>query len=117
VLDGRVMADTTEEEAAAAAPELRRIREIWPDDDRHLTPSSAAPGGVQLGDGSDGPRGPVDAAAPIKLVLRHLSTRLRALFLPEGFPASVTPDYLPYQLWSIPTHITARNGGRPRQDE
>lgn len=29
-----------------------------------------------------------------------------ALLLPRGFPSSVTPDYLPYQLWSLPVHIT-----------
>lgn len=29
-----------------------------------------------------------------------------ALLLPRGFPSSVTPDYLTYQLWSLPVHIT-----------
>lgn len=27
-------------------------------------------------------------------------------FLPAGFPASVADDYLPYQLWAVPCHIT-----------
>ena len=36
---------------------------------------------------------------------------LQELFLPQGFPNSVTPDYLSYQLWSVPTHITVRNQG------
>lgn len=26
-------------------------------------------------------------------------SRLLAVFLPQGFPDSVSPDYLPYQLW------------------
>eukprot|EP00775_Hariotina_reticulata_P012982 gene12982-13111_t len=29
-----------------------------------------------------------------------------ALYLPAGFPASVTDDYLAYQLYTIPAHIT-----------
>lgn len=31
---------------------------------------------------------------------------VRTIFLPAGFPDSVTPDYLPYQLWTLPTHVT-----------
>lgn len=31
---------------------------------------------------------------------------LRAFFLPRGWPGSVTPDYLAYQLATIPCHIT-----------
>jgi len=27
-------------------------------------------------------------------------------FLPAGFPDSVANDYLPYQLWAVPCHIT-----------
>lgn len=27
------------------------------------------------------------------------ASRLLAVFLPQGFPESVSPDYLPYQLW------------------
>ncbi|XP_005598795.1 RUS family member 1 isoform X3 [Equus przewalskii] len=34
---------------------------------------------------------PATASAPL--------SRLLALFLPQGFPDSVSPDYLPYQLW------------------
>jgi hypothetical protein len=30
----------------------------------------------------------------------------RAFFLPQGWPGSVTDDYLHYQLWSFPTHVT-----------
>ncbi|KAJ9526665.1 hypothetical protein QJQ45_017575 [Haematococcus lacustris] len=30
---------------------------------------------------------------------------IQSLFLPDGYPSSVTPDYLPYQLWAAPTHI------------
>lgn len=38
--------------------------------------------------------------------LAYLPDSLRELFLPPGFPSSVTPDYLPYQVWSLPTHVT-----------
>jgi hypothetical protein len=31
---------------------------------------------------------------------------LRTLYLPAGFPSSVTDDYLAYQLYTIPAHIT-----------
>lgn len=31
---------------------------------------------------------------------------LAGLFLPQGWPDSVTPDYLEYQLWTLPTHVT-----------
>ncbi|KAG2489606.1 hypothetical protein HYH03_011886 [Edaphochlamys debaryana] len=40
------------------------------------------------------------------LALAALPDTLKDLFLPPGFPSTVTPDYLPYQLWSMPTHIT-----------
>ncbi|KAF6271296.1 hypothetical protein mRhiFer1_001718 [Rhinolophus ferrumequinum] len=39
--------------------------------------------------GAGGPPGP---ASP-------LASRLLTVFLPQGFPESVSPDYLPYQLW------------------
>jgi Vitamin B6 photo-protection and homoeostasis len=29
--------------------------------------------------------------------------------LPAGFPETVTPDYLSYQLWAVPAHVTVRN--------
>lgn len=29
----------------------------------------------------------------------HWTARLFSLFLPEGYPASVPSDYLPYQFW------------------
>lgn len=31
---------------------------------------------------------------------------LRAFFLPRGWPHSVTPDYLNYQLATVPAHVT-----------
>eukprot|EP00891_Asterochloris_glomerata_P007747 jgi/Astpho2/7747/e_gw1.00116.24.1_t len=31
-------------------------------------------------------------------------------FLPKGFPDSVTPDYLAYQLWAVPSHIAGWMG-------
>lgn len=33
------------------------------------------------------------------------------LFLPVGFPETVSPDYLAYQLWAVPSHITGWMGG------
>lgn len=32
------------------------------------------------------------------------------LILPVGYPDSVTPDYLSYQLWAVPAHITGWMG-------
>jgi hypothetical protein len=32
--------------------------------------------------------------------------RLKSLFLPDGYPGSVTDDYLEYQLWTVPAHIS-----------
>eukprot|EP00884_Botryococcus_braunii_P023412 jgi/Botrbrau1/9755/Bobra.85_1s0006.1 len=32
--------------------------------------------------------------------------RCQRVFLPKGFPDSVTPDYLRYQLWAVPCHVT-----------
>lgn len=31
---------------------------------------------------------------------------IKAFMLPPGFPNTVTADYLPYVLWSFPTHVT-----------
>jgi hypothetical protein len=31
---------------------------------------------------------------------------IKAFMLPPGFPTTVTADYLPYVLWSFPTHVT-----------
>lgn len=28
------------------------------------------------------------------------------MLLPDGYPETLTPDYLPYQLWTLPVHIT-----------
>ena len=36
----------------------------------------------------------------------HIHLPLAGTFLPEQYPDSVTPDYLSYQLWAVPTHIT-----------
>lgn len=35
-----------------------------------------------------------------------VSDALSALYLPAGYPISVTDDYLPYQLATVPAHIT-----------
>eukprot|EP00798_Chlamydomonas_sp_ICE-L_P020131 gene20131-26862_t len=35
-----------------------------------------------------------------------IKQRLGELFLPDGYPSSVSIDYLDYQLWSVPCHIT-----------
>lgn len=40
-----------------------------------------------------------------------LHTRTAGLILPVGYPDSVTPDYLAYQLWAVPSHITGWMGG------
>ncbi|KXZ56959.1 hypothetical protein GPECTOR_1g865 [Gonium pectorale] len=58
-------------------------------------PSTASPGAAASP--SRGPHLPPLASLP---------SAARELFLPPGFPESVTPDYLPYQLWSVPTHVT-----------
>ncbi|XP_027187356.1 protein root UVB sensitive 3 isoform X2 [Cicer arietinum] len=31
----------------------------------------------------------------------HLWTRFLQAFVPEGFPSSVTPDYVPFQIWDL----------------
>ena len=49
---------------------------------------------------------PIPDHQPTLRLLQRMSTKVKSLFLPEGYPDSVTPDYLPYQLWSMPTHIT-----------
>jgi hypothetical protein len=46
----------------------------------------------------------VSQAAP--LTTQQATARLKALFLPDGYPSSVTDDYLAYQLWTVPAHIT-----------
>ena len=30
----------------------------------------------------------------------------RSFFLPQGWPHTVTPDYLRYQLFTFPSHVT-----------
>ncbi|DBB16035.1 hypothetical protein WJX82_010959 [Trebouxia sp. C0006] len=37
---------------------------------------------------------------------KNVSDLLKGLILPVGYPDSVTPDYLAYQLWAVPSHIT-----------
>ena len=37
---------------------------------------------------------------------KGLFTPLRSLFLPQGWPESVSSDYLSYQLWTFPSHVT-----------
>ena len=33
-------------------------------------------------------------------------TPCAGFFLPNGYPHAISPDYVPYQLWTLPTHIT-----------
>ena len=40
-------------------------------------------------------------------------SRLLAVFLPQGFPDSVSPDYLPYQLWDS-VQVSPADWGRER---
>ncbi|GIL86926.1 hypothetical protein Vretimale_15536 [Volvox reticuliferus] len=53
------------------------------------------------------PMTPTSSAVRVSLApLASLPDSIRDLFLPPGYPSSVTPDYLSYQLWSMPTHVT-----------
>ena len=58
--------------------------------------------------GGGGPSSPAAAAeeAPAPAAALDPLALLRSFFLPAGYPATVTPDYLPYQLWTAPTHVT-----------
>lgn len=57
-------------------------------------------------EGRDGGAGGAPAAAS------PLASRLLTVFLPQGFPESVSPDYLPYQLWdSVQVSGAASTGG------
>ncbi|KAI8463307.1 MAG: vitamin B6 photo-protection and homoeostasis-domain-containing protein [Monoraphidium minutum] len=64
--------------------------------------SSTSLGG---GGGAAGATPPGPQAPPAAWARPRPLAALRALYLPEGFPAAVTPDYLSYQLVSVPTHI------------
>lgn len=37
--------------------------------------------------------------------LRQLGREVQKLFVPRGWPESVTEDYLRYQLWTFPSHV------------
>ncbi|KAL3152745.1 hypothetical protein ABBQ38_012335 [Trebouxia sp. C0009 RCD-2024] len=41
---------------------------------------------------------------------KNITDVLKGLILPVGYPDSVTPDYLAYQLWAVPAHITGWMG-------
>ncbi len=36
----------------------------------------------------------------------HSSSACAGFFLPKGYPDTVTPDYLRFQLWAVPAHVT-----------
>lgn len=36
----------------------------------------------------------------------HSQALCAELFLPTGYPDTLTPDYLQYQLWALPVHVT-----------
>ncbi|KAK4479827.1 hypothetical protein RD792_015368 [Penstemon davidsonii] len=40
-----------------------------------------------------------DSVRKSALRFNHLSRRILDAFVPEGFPSSVTPDYVPFQIW------------------
>ena len=41
----------------------------------------------------------------------NVISKMRAGFvLPKGYPEAVTPDYLAFQLWAVPAHITGWMG-------
>eukprot|EP00210_Caulerpa_lentillifera_P009103 g8681.t2 len=42
----------------------------------------------------------------IKKRTKPITDAIFSLFLPTGFPRTVSSDYLTYQLWTLPTHIT-----------
>jgi len=57
--------------------------------------------------GNEGERNPPrPPPSPLALLSRSLRRRAEAALLPRGYPASVTPDYLEYQLASLPVHVT-----------
>jgi len=39
-------------------------------------------------------------------LLEDASTAVQTFLLPAGYPNSVTPDYLPFMMWTFPTHVT-----------
>lgn len=43
---------------------------------------------------------------PLSCQVSAVRESLSRLFLPAGYPVSVTDDYLPYQLATVPAHIT-----------
>ncbi len=60
-----------------------------------------------MGDPCHSKKWVVYACIRSSLLLRRASLIRRAgFFLPAGFPGSVAGDYLPYQLWAVPCHIT-----------
>ncbi|KAM9208948.1 RUS family member 1 [Dugong dugon] len=61
-------------------------------------------------EGRDGGRGGTPGAASSPL------SGLLAVFLPQGFPDSVSPDYLPYQLWdSVQAFASSLSGALATQ--
>lgn len=64
-------------------------------------PASAGPGGRRGGRASVEKRGTFYSRVGLFMALMYhrLATMLSIAFLPSGFPSSVTPDYLPYQMW------------------
>jgi hypothetical protein len=44
-------------------------------------------------------------STPARTLPAALAASLATTFLPRGFPATVTPDYLPYQLAAAPSHV------------
>ena len=56
-------------------------------------------GGATAGAPPAPPSPPPPASSP------PFNAAVAAFFLPRGFPDSVTPDYLPYQLAALPVHV------------
>lgn len=50
---------------------------------------------------ADGQKGNACGRLASLTVLWHAA----ALFLPRGYPESVSEDYLDYQLWAFPSHV------------
>ena len=73
----------------------KRIQSIQFQDDLHE---------VEIGEASAHHRG--DEGVVSQLLSAGPVRAVQMLFLPKGWPGSVTADYLRYQIWTFPSHVT-----------
>uniref|UniRef100_A0A061S062 Upf0420 protein n=1 Tax=Tetraselmis sp. GSL018 TaxID=582737 RepID=A0A061S062_9CHLO len=81
---------------------LNDNKEIWQIEGQiwqRLHPSGGDPVPFTEEDGNEVPLG-------LKSTGNKFLDAFRGLFIPQGFPNSVSPDYLPYQLTTLLTHVT-----------